>query len=175
MGDTAIYSALKISKVNPGAAPQYLGMRTFDPSAQVCPVRANVSDSGVIGVARDTIDTYGQANGCYSPLDRITVENNLRPRYAIYLNADAINVPGVGDDNLPTYNSSAQNSVPYDTRFGNPSQFGQQLPTMAPTVKYSSMQAASQAVAANKQIQEANQVDCFMSSKFQRGSCQLYQ
>ena len=177
MSGVSIYTAVRTAKVNSGNANQYQSMRIFDPSAQVCPVRSNVSDSGVVGVARDTIDTYGQANGCYSPLDRITVENSLRPRYAIYLNADAIDVPGVGDEDLmSSANPGAPNNVPYDTRFGNGQQFGQQLPgaQMRPTVKYSSMKPASAQVAGNAQLNEANQVSCFMSTVNTRQNCQLY-
>lgn len=174
MSGVSIYDAVRVSKVNVGNAPMYAGMRSFDPSAQVCPARSNVSDSGVVGVARDSIQTY--TAGCFSPLDRITVENNLRPRYSVYLRASAINDPGVGDPNLTAANPDAQGG-PYDSRFGNGQQFGQQLPwnEMIPQVKYTSMHASSPDVASNPQLQEANQVDCFMNTLNRRQGCNLYQ
>jgi hypothetical protein len=176
----SLSAALKVSKVNVGNAAEFQSMRLWDPSAQTCPTRANVSDSGVVGVARDTIDTYGQYNGCFSPLDRITVENALRPRYAVYLNADAIDTPGVGDEDLssaaPLGNIDAQNQLPYDTRWGNSQQFGQQLPRwqMQPQVKYSTMKPVFSGPQ-NPQIEEANQIACIMSTVGERRNCQLYQ
>jgi hypothetical protein len=179
MSNLSITAAVRTSKVNPGNAPEYHSMRLWDSSAQVCPTRANVSDSGVVGVARDSIDTYGQFNGCFSPLDRITVENALRPRYAVYLNADSIDTPGVGDEDLssaaPLGNIAANNQLPYDTRWGNSHQFGQQLPRwqMQPQVKYSSLKPAFSGPQ-NPQINEANEVSCFMNVVNERRNCQLY-
>lgn len=179
MSNLSLTAALRTSKVNSGNASEYHSMRLWDPSAQVCPTRANVSDSGVVGVARDSIDTYGQFNGCFSPLDRITVENALRPRYAVYLNADSIDTPGVGDEDLssaaPLGNIASNNQYPYDTRWGNRNQYGQQLPRwqMQPQVKYSSLQNAFPGPQ-NAQIAEANEVSCYMNSVNERRNCQLY-
>jgi hypothetical protein len=178
----SLTSAVRVSKVNVGNAAEFHSMRLWDPSAQVCPARANVSDSGVVGVPRDSIDTYGQFNGCYSPLDRMTVENSLRPRYSIFLNADAIDTPGVGDEDLssaaPAGNFDSQQQLPYDTRFGNSRQFGQQLPRfqMQPQVKYSSTAPSPNYAAGpmNDQIEEANKVGCFMATVGERRNCQLY-
>jgi hypothetical protein len=118
MGDTSIYNAVRNSRVNTGIIPQYQGMRTFDSSAQVCPVRPNVSDNGIIGVARDSINTY--APGCFSALDRMLVENIQRPHYSSYLNASAIASAGVGDDAVADESDYSQvYSQPYDTMFGN--------------------------------------------------------
>ena len=175
----SLTGSVRTSKVNPGTAAEYHSTRLWDPLAQVCPTRANVSDSGVVGVARDTIDTYGQFNGCFSPLARITVENSQRPRYAVYLNADAIDTPGVGDEDLaaaaPAGNLDAQLSLPYDTRFGHPGQFGQQLPRwqMMPSFKYSSLQAANGPL--NDQIVDANRAACFTNTINTRRNCALYQ
>ena len=174
----SLTSSIRVSKVNVGNADQFHSTRLWDPSAQSCPTRANVSDSGVVGVARDTIDTYGQFNGCFSPLDRITVENSQRPRYAVYLNADAIDTPGVGDEDLsaaaPAGNYDVQQQLPYDTRFGNPRQYGQQLPRwqMQPQIKYSQLQAAAGPM--NSQIEEANKIACFVNTANSRRNCQLY-
>ncbi len=112
---TSIYNTIRSAKVTTGNAAQFAGMRTFDESAQVCPVRANVSDSGVIGVAKDT--TYSQAAGCNSALNRIVIEGALRPDYSTYLNADAINMPGVGDESRQAQ-AQYQSKPFYDTQLG---------------------------------------------------------
>lgn len=115
--DVSIYNSVRGSKVTTGNAGQYQGMRTFDESAQVCPARANVSDYGINGVARDSINTY--APGCFSALDRMVVENIQRPRYATYLNASAISDPGVGDNDYTSVDFQyGENKPYYDTQLG---------------------------------------------------------
>ena len=162
----SIYNAIRNSKVNTGNVWQYQGMRTFDDSAQVCPARANVSDSGVVGVARDSIQSY--APGCFSALDRMTVENVQRPHYSTYLNAGAINGPGIGDD-AATVNNQYGSSHPYDTMFGNRQTTRPVLPKdeLAPTYRVANTYNNPR----NAQEQEADYVRCAINSKYDQRGC----
>ncbi len=144
-------------------------MRTFDDSAQVCPVRANVSDYGVVGVSRDTINTY--TAGCFSALDRMVVENIQRPRYSVYLNADAINDPGVGDDDLPQA-TEYQSKPYYDTQLGHtwvrPVQPWNQI---RQPYSISQFTAASPDAMVNPQLAESNFTQCFMDRTYENRYC----
>jgi hypothetical protein len=170
MGDFSIYNSIRSSKVTTGNAGQYQGMRTFDDSAQVCPVRSNVSDYGVVGVSRDSINTY--TAGCFSALDRMEVENIQRPRYSVYLNANAINDPGVGDNDLPQADNEYQSKPYYDTQLGHtwvrPVQPWQQT---NPQYSASQFSASSPDAASNAQVAEANTIQCIMDRTYENRYC----
>lgn len=87
MGDISIYNTIRSFKVTTGNAPILQSENSFG-DRNNCPVRYNVSDNGVIDVSRNTINVY--TPGCSSPLNRMLVENSLRPEYSYYLNTDAI-------------------------------------------------------------------------------------
>lgn len=172
MGDVSIYNSIRSAKVTTGNAWQYQGMRTFDDSAQVCPARANVSDFGVIGVARDSINSY--APGCFSALNRMTVENVQRPRYSTYLNASAINSPGIGDDDMPQEDGQYGGSKPnYDTQLGyqyvRPIQSRDQ---MYPQYQLSQFRAVGQS---DPQLQESNQISCIVNRTYENRDCNATQ
>jgi hypothetical protein len=164
MGDVSIYNSIRSSKVTTGNAMQYAGMRTFDESAQVCPTRSNVSDFGVVGVARDSLNTY--APGCFSALNRMTVENIQRPRYSTYLNASAINSPGIGDDDMSVADGQYGGSKPYyDTQLGN-----QYIRQVAPDDQLRPQFQMSQFRSngpTNPQLQESNDVSCIMNRTYE--------
>jgi hypothetical protein len=166
----SIYNNIRSSKVTTGNAGMYQGMRTFDSSAQVCPVRANVSDSGVVGVARDSINAYSA--GCFSPLDRMVVENIQRPRYSTYLNAGAINDPGVGDSDMPQADPEYQSRVAYDTQLGY-KYVRPVLPQNQINPEYQSknFKFATAEAMKNKQYQESDYVQCFMDRKYEQRLC----
>jgi hypothetical protein len=168
MGDVSIYNSIRSAKVTTGNAWQYQGMRTFDDSAQVCPTRANVSDYGVSGVARDSISTY--APGCFSALNRMTVENVQRPRYSTYLNASAINIPGAGDNDMliadAQHGGSKRN---YDTQLGY--QYVRPVDerlNLHPEYKLSSFKATGPE---NAQYDEANRISCIMNRTYESRNC----
>ena len=87
MGDISIYNTIRSFKVTTGNAAILQSENTFG-DRNNCPVRYNVSDNGVIDVSRNSINVY--TPGCSSPLNRMLVENALRPEYSYYLNTDAI-------------------------------------------------------------------------------------
>lgn len=171
MSDVSIYNVIKSSKVNTGNASQFATTRIFYDGV-VCPDRANVSDTGVSGVARDTINTY--TAGCFSALDRIVVENLQRPRYSIYLNADAIQDASVGDSDLsradPEYSTS---KTYYDTQIGGSTWQRPVLPRNQMQSRYNMSQAmpVNATVANNAQLRESNEVQCIMNTKFNNKTC----
>ena len=172
MGDVSIYNSIRSAKVTTGNAWQYQGMRTFDDTAQVCPTRANVSDFGVVGVARDSLNTY--APGCFSALNRMTVENVQRPRYSTYLNASAINSPGIGDDDMAVEDGQYGGSKPnYDTQLGfqyvRPVQPRDKL---NPAFQLSKFKAVGPT---NPQLEEANTVNCILRRTFDNRDCNASQ
>jgi hypothetical protein len=168
--DVSIYNSVRGNKVTTGNAAQYQGMRTFDNTAQVCPPRSNVSDYGVAGVSRDSINTY--TAGCFDPMDRMEVENIQRPRYATYLNAAAISSPGVGDDDYGTVDFQYGASKPYyDTQLGN--QYVRPIESrdqMFPEYKVGQLQL-NKGVTDNAQLREANYVNCMMSREGEQRYC----
>lgn len=87
MSDISISKTIRSFKVTTGNAPILQSENAFG-DRNNCPVRYNVSDNGVIDVSRNTINVYSP--GCASPLNRMLIENALRPEYSYYLNADAI-------------------------------------------------------------------------------------
>lgn len=172
MGDVSIYNSIRSAKVTTGNAWQYQGMRTFDDSAQVCPTRSNVSDFGVVGVARDSLNTY--APGCFSALNRMTVENVQRPRYSTYLNASAINSPGIGDDDMAQADGQYGGSKPhYDTmlpgNFVRPVQSDDQLRPQFQLSKFRSNGPS------NPQLDESNNISCFMNRNYENRNCMANQ
>lgn len=168
MGDISIYNSIRSAKVTTGNAWQYQGMRTFDDTAQVCPTRSNVSDFGVTGVARDSLNTM--APGCFSALNRMTVENVQRPRYSTYLNASSINSPGIGDSDLGgddfQYSGSKQH---YDTQLGY--QYVrpvQEREVLNPQFRVSDMKPIGNV---SDQARESNYIDCIMRRTGDQRDC----
>jgi hypothetical protein len=168
MGDVSIYNTIRSSKVSTGLAPNFWSMRKFDEDATVCPARANVSDYGVAGVARDSINT--ETEGCFSPLDRMEIENLQRPRYSVYLNASAIYTPGVGDEDLVVPDDEYQSKPSYDTQLGN--QFVRPvLPREQMNPTYSLSKFRSIGGDATQQEKEEQKISCFMNRTYENRQC----
>ena len=73
-------------KVDSGWANRIQSARFQDPSAMLCPTWNGFNNVGQ-RVCPDSFFT--KRAGCNSAIDRIAVENNLRPQYAEYINLDA--------------------------------------------------------------------------------------
>jgi hypothetical protein len=84
---------------------QAVGARTFNPDLMMCPLWTGVDLAGR-PVCKDSF--YTKRAGCNSALDRIKIEDSLRPRYAEFL-WDARGIEGVGAD-YPD-NSSSVNMI----------------------------------------------------------------
>lgn len=166
---SSIYNAVRSSKVTTGNASMFSSMRTFDSDAQVCPTRSNVSDFGVVGVSRDSIQTY--TAGCYSAMDRMQVENLQRPRYSSFLNASAISMPGIGDSDLPKAVPEYSMTKPYyDTQLGY--QYTRPVLSQSQMTPAYALSSVISTLGNNAQELDSAKVSCFMDRNYNNTNCQ---
>jgi PPE-repeat protein len=98
MSNVSLTANLLTDKVSPGAAAQSFTYRIQEPSAQMCPVW-NGQDLAGRPVCEYSFNT--KRAGCNSSLDRITVENFLRPKYTNYVTTNAAGIAGYnGQENF---------------------------------------------------------------------------
>ena len=82
----SLNGSLRTCRVDQGSASRIQSDRFENPGLMVCPVWTGF-DSANRAVALDSY--YTKSAGCNSPLDRVDVENSLRPQYMEYINLDA--------------------------------------------------------------------------------------
>lgn len=85
-GPVSLEAALRTCKVNTGYANKVQSDRFLNPDNAMCPVWNGVDLTGR-SVCKDSF--YTKREGCNSALDRVNVENFLRPQYAEYITLDA--------------------------------------------------------------------------------------
>lgn len=83
----SLNASLKTCKVEQGYANRIQSDRFENPELMVCPVWSGF-DNANRAVCMDSF--YTKSPGCNSPLDRVDVENYLRPNYMEYINLDAM-------------------------------------------------------------------------------------
>lgn len=86
MSQLSLTGSLRTCKVDQGWAPRIQSDRFENAELLVCPVWSGF-DNANRPVCVDSF--YTKSPGCNSPLDRIDVENYLRPQYMEYINLDA--------------------------------------------------------------------------------------
>ena len=86
MSNLSLNGSLRTCKVEQGYAPRIQSDRFENPELMVCPVWSGFDNSNR-AVCMDSF--YTKSPGCNSPLDRVDVENYLRPQYMEYINLDA--------------------------------------------------------------------------------------
>lgn len=86
MSQISLTGSLRTCKVDQGWAPRIQSDRFENPELLVCPVWSGY-DNANRPVCVDSF--YTKSPGCNSPLDRVDVENYLRPQYMEYINLDA--------------------------------------------------------------------------------------
>jgi hypothetical protein len=91
MSNVSLTANLLTDKVSPGAAAQSFTYRIQEPSAQMCPVW---NGQDLAGRPVCEYSFYTKRAGCNSSLDRITVENFLRPKYTNYVTTSAAGIAG---------------------------------------------------------------------------------
>lgn len=82
----SLNGSLRTCKVDQGWASRIQSDRFENPDLMVCPVWSGY-DLTNRAVCVDSF--YTKSPGCNSPLDRVNVENYLRPQYMEYINLDA--------------------------------------------------------------------------------------
>jgi len=86
MSNLSLNGSLRTCKVDQGWANRIQSDRFENPDLMVCPVWSGF-DLTNRPVCVDSF--YTKSPGCNSPLDRVQVENYLRPQYMEYINLDA--------------------------------------------------------------------------------------
>ena len=82
----SLTSSVANCAVNTGYAPKSAGQRQQDPNVLFCPTWHGTDSFGRV-VCADSF--YTKSAGCHSALDRVDVENYLRPRYFEYITLDS--------------------------------------------------------------------------------------
>lgn len=91
MSNVSLTANLLTDKVQTGAAAQSFTYRVQDPNAQMCPVW---NGQDLAGRPVCEYSFYTKRAGCNSSLDRITVENFLRPKYTSFVTTNAAGIAG---------------------------------------------------------------------------------
>ncbi|MHA2037196.1 MAG: hypothetical protein ACW98X_12220, partial [Promethearchaeota archaeon] len=81
-GSISLQSAIRTCDVNVAWANRIESDRFLNPSNMLCPIWSGVDSTGR-EVCVDSFKT--KRAGCNSALDRVDVENNLRPQYSEYV------------------------------------------------------------------------------------------
>lgn len=107
----SLQGSLKTCKVDAGWANKIQSDRFQNPDLMVCPVWSGRDLTGR-PVCVDSF--YTKVEGCNTPLDRVDVENALRPQYMEYVNLDAYGFRAdMYDDNSESC-KDANNMLCYD-------------------------------------------------------------
>jgi len=109
MSQLSLNGSLRTCKVDQGWAPRIQSDRFENADLLVCPVWTGF-DNANRPVCVDSY--YTKSPGCNSPLDRINVENFLRPQYMEYINLDAEGFKNDGDIIQEGYKSPSSMSCP---------------------------------------------------------------
>jgi hypothetical protein len=88
----SLESSIRSCKVNTGWANKVESDRFLNPTNMVCIPWNNMNNKGQ-NVCADS--QWTKTPGCNSALDRVSVENFLRPQYSDYIN---LNTAGIGGD-----------------------------------------------------------------------------
>ncbi len=91
MSTISLNKSVRTCKVNTGWAQRIQSDRFENPDLMMCPVW-NKRDNAGRSVCADSF--YTKREGCNSSLDRIDVENFLRPQYMEYVTLDAAGIDG---------------------------------------------------------------------------------
>ena len=83
----SLNGSTRTCKVETGYAARIQSDRFENPKLMICPVWTGFDNTNR-AVCMDSY--YTKSAGCNSPLDRVDVENYLRPRYFEYINLDAM-------------------------------------------------------------------------------------
>lgn len=91
MSSLSLDASIRTCKVETGEASRIESDRFLNPNNMVCIPWNNQNSKGQT-VCADSF--YTKRRGCNSALDRVSVESNLRPDYAAYVNLNMAGVEG---------------------------------------------------------------------------------
>jgi hypothetical protein len=99
MSSLSLNASIRTCKVETGEASRMESDRFLNPMLNVCIPWGQMNNKGQY-VSADSFFT--KTRGCNSAMDRVSVENNLRPDYATYINLDISGLNGHMYENNPT-------------------------------------------------------------------------
>lgn len=125
MANISLVGSIQTCKVDTGQADKIQSARFQDPNLMMCPVWNGFNTKGQ-RVCPDSF--YTKREGCNTPMDRVAVENALRPQYAEYINLDAqgFRSDSMYADNMHWVNVGHQNASVKNIQENNPN-FGLQF------------------------------------------------
>jgi len=91
MANISLEGSIRTCKVDTAWADKLGSDRFLNPNNMMCPAWNGVDTAGRM-VCKDSY--YTKQAGCNSAMDRVSVENNLRPQYMEYINLDASGIHG---------------------------------------------------------------------------------
>jgi hypothetical protein len=130
----SLESAIRTCKIDTGYANKVQSDRFLNPANMTCPMWGGVDLAGR-PVCKDSFWTKNA--GCNSALDRVNVENFLRPQYAEYITLDVAGFDAniYGPDNLNKQQSmartAAMKNITQNKQFGT-GQFGNDFAQVYP-------------------------------------------
>lgn len=163
MSNLSFQASLHTCKVDQGEANRFQSDRFLNPNQMLCPVW-NGRDSAGRPVCADSF--YTKSLGCNWAIDRVSVENDQRPRYSEYITLDAQGIRGPPYDNFATWQSvmAAKELKKSNNISGN---FGKQWQAnVIPGCGYSYEQAMAQ----EKARREQAAVEGYRARQFRRRS-----
>ena len=123
----SLESSIRTCKVISGWADRIQSDRFQNPALMQCPVWNGMDTAGRV-VCPDSF--YTKREGCNTPMDRVTVENDQRPKYFEYITLDAAGLSGsnmhAADTMLRSNNVSAVNNMSgnFGLQFGSTNRVG---------------------------------------------------
>jgi hypothetical protein len=163
----SLTGSLQTCKVNTGWANKVESDRFLNPYLVVCPA-FNGQDNYGRFVCPDSY--YAKAPGCNSALDRVAVENFLRPQYAEFVTLDASGIQG--SDVMSTFDSAISTRALADLQkvTGNAGyQYLAQNKISCPAVPYNDAQAQI-----NKMLREADMKKATMEAYMNQRNSGMY-
>ena len=123
-GSVSLTSAIQTCVVDQSAAPRLQSDRYLNPMVMMCPTWDGTNNKGQ-KVCPDS--WYTKSIGCNSAMDRVVVENDLRPKYFDYITLTAAGINGNIYGNVDAHDESMSRKQMLDDRNLITGNFGTQF------------------------------------------------
>lgn len=166
MSNISLDASIRTCRFDTGEAARVQSDRFQNPNNMVCIPWDGYNSKGQ-RVCSDSY--YTKRRGCNSALDRIHVENHLRPQYADYIN---LNIQGVEGDiygNQTAWRESGQANLYQDSRNKITGNFGNQF--LSSNYQGCGINSYERGMA---EVSKANREAAFASSAFKSNSSRTF-